>query len=180
MSGTAFRRSRCFQSLVVAVIVVLPGTASPQSATLQTDIEALQKQVEELSNLAVRTQSHIMADVEYHFSNLWFAVRNGQWELASFYLRETDSHLGWTVRVRPVRSIRGGGMVDLRPFQLSIEQAGFAQLERAIEQEDVGEFEAAYERTLTQCYACHQAAGLGYLEPRIPEMPPSPLMLRPK
>ena len=73
----------------------------------QSELQALRAQVDELSKLAVRTQSHIMIDVEYQFANLWFAGRNEQWELAAFYLRETDSHLRWTVRVRPVRSIRG-------------------------------------------------------------------------
>ncbi len=175
-----FLRPQCLPLFVVVLLGALPGTAVPQDATIQSELEALRKQVEELSNLAVRTQSHIMVDVEYHFSNLWFAGRNEQWELASFYLRETDSHLRWTVRVRPVRSIRGGGSVDLRPFQQSIEQSGFAQLESAIEQEDVGEFEAAYRRTLTQCHACHQAAGFAYLEHHIPEMPLSPLMLQPE
>ena len=175
-----FLRPQCLPLFIAVLLSVLPGTAVPQDATIQSELEALRKQVEELSNLAVRTQSHIMVDVEYHFSNLWFAGRNEQWELASFYLRETDSHLGWTVRVRPVRSIRGGGSVDLRPFQQSIEQSGFAQLESAIEQEDVGDFEAAYRQTLTQCYACHQASGFGYLEHHIPEMPLSPLMLQPE
>jgi hypothetical protein len=167
-------------SFVAVLIGALPGIAAPQDLATQTQLEALQKQVEELSNVAVRTQSHIMMDVEYHFSNLWFAARNSQWELASFYLRETDSHLRWTVRVRPVRSIRGGESVDLRPFQQAIEQSAFAQLESAIEQENAGEFEAAYRQTLSQCYACHQAAGLSYLEPHMPEMPSSPLMLQPQ
>jgi hypothetical protein len=166
--------------LFAAVLLgVLPGVAVPQDDTTQSELEALHEQVEELSDLAVRTQSHVMIDVEYHFSNLWFAGRNEQWDLASFYLREAGSHLRWTVRIRPVRSVRGGGSVDLRPFEQSIEQSAFAELESAIEHEDAGEFEAAYERTLTECYACHQAAGLAYLQPHIPERPLSPLMLRP-
>lgn len=180
MSGTTVLRLQYLPLFVAVLLGALPGAAVSQEETIQSQLEGLRKQVEELSNIAVRTQSHIMVDIEYHFSNLWFAGRNEQWELASFYLRETDSHLGWTVRVRPVRSIRGGGSVDLRPFQQSIEQLGFAQLESAIEQEDVSEFEAAYRRTLTQCYACHQASGLAYLEHHIPEMPLSPLMLQPE
>lgn len=55
-----------------------------------------------------------------------------------------------------------------------------AQLESAIEQEDVDEFEAAYRRTLTQCHACHQATGFAYLEHHVPDMPLSPLMLQPE
>ena len=167
-------------SLVAVMLCVLPGVASPQDDAASSDIDALRMQVEELSNLAVRTQSHVMMDVEYHFSNLWFAARNAQWDLAAFYLRETDSHLRWTVRIRPVRSVRGGGPVDLQPFQQAIEQSGFAALTSAVEQKDVGRFETAYRQTLTQCYACHTAVGLTYLEPHVPAMPVSPLMLQPK
>ena len=177
MTRTILRPQHLLVILTVSVCA-LPGTAVTQDETTQSELEALRQQVEELNNLAVRTQSHIMVDLEYHFSNLWFAARNEQWDLASFYLRETDSHLRWTVRVRPIRSIRGGGSVDLQPFMQSIEQSGFAQLETAIANVDVGEFESAYRQTLTQCFACHQAAGLGYLEPHVPEKSLSPLMLR--
>lgn len=170
---------QCFASFAALLLGILPGAATPQDSAAQSELETLRDQVEELGNLAVRTQSHIMMDVEYHFANLWFAARNEQWELAAFYLRETDSHLRWTVRVRPVRSVRGGGSVELPPFQQSIEASGFAELESAIEQQNAERFEAAYRRTLSQCHACHQAAGLAYLEPHIPDAPPSVLMLHP-
>lgn len=171
---------QCFASFAALILGIFPGAAAPQDGETRADLDTLRDRVEELSNLAVRTQSHIMMDVEYHFANLWFAAHNEQWELASFYLRETDSHLRWTVRVRPMRTIRGGGSVDLPPFQESIEQSGFAAIESAIERKDASGFEAAYRQTLAQCHACHQAAGLGYLEPRVPETPPSALMLHPE
>ena len=169
-----------FFCLLAFAAAAFPGVAAPQDDAAQSELQALRAEVDELSNLAVRTQSHIMIDVEYQFANLWFAGRNEQWELAAFYLREADSHLRWTVRVRPMRSIRGGGTVDLEPFQQSIEQAGFAQLESAIDERNTSGFEAAYRQTLAQCFACHQAAGLGYLEPHIPDAPRSPLMLQPQ
>ena len=165
--------------LAVGALGAFTCTAVAQDESSQPELEVLRAQVKELSNLAVRTQSHVMIDVEYHFSNLWFAGRNGQWELASFYLREAGSHLNWMVRIRPVRSIRGSGSVDLRPFRQSIEQSGFAQLEKAIERADRSAFEAAYRQTLNECYACHQAAGLAYLEPHVPDASVSALMLRP-
>jgi len=179
LKSTRFPGFPALALIAAASLLVLPGAAIPQDDTAPSELEALKKQVEELNNLAVRTQSHVMIDVEYHFSNLWFAAHNEQWDLASFYLRETGSHLRWTVRIRPIRSIRGGGSVDLRPFEQSIEQSAFTAIESAIEREDSAGFEAAYEQTLNQCYACHQAAGLSYLRPHIPDRPLSPLMLSP-
>ena len=178
MSGTTVLRSKNLVRILAVALIALPGLATSQDDIAQSELDALRKQVDELSNLAVRTQSHVMVDVEYHFANLWYAGHNQQWDLASFYLRETDSHLRWTVRIRPVRTLRGsGGSVELQPFQDVIKQSGFTRLETAIEHKDIGEFEGAYTDTLTQCYACHQAAGLGYLKPHIPETPLSPLML---
>jgi hypothetical protein len=170
-------RFRCLLLLPIVVSFALTVKALAQDDSKGFDVAELQAQVEELRNLAVRTQSHVMIDVEYHFTNLWFAAQNEQWELAAFYLRETGSHLAWTVRIRPVRTIRGGGSIDLEPFRASIEGAGFTQLQSAIEQENIDAFETAYGQTLTQCQACHQAAGLGYLQPHVPEKPLSGLML---
>lgn len=171
-------RSRRLSLLLAALLGAVPAAVLGQDGTDQSELEALRERVEAVSDLAVRTQSHVMVDVEYHFSNLWFAGRNEQWELASFYLRETDSHLRWTVRIRPTRSVRDEGSVDLQPFRQRIEQSGFARLENALADEDLAEFEAAYRDTLTQCYACHQAAGLDFLEPHIPRAALSALMLR--
>jgi hypothetical protein len=179
MTDTLLRLCR-FALIPIVLLCGSPGAAVAQDEAEQSELAALRQQVEQLSELAVRTQSHVMVDVEQHFANLWFAARNEQWDLAAFYLREAGSHLAWTVRIRPVRSIRGGGSVDLRPFQQSIAQSGFTTLATAIDGHDVGAFEAAYTQTLAQCYACHQAAGLGYLHPHVPKQPPSPLMLEMK
>ena len=173
--------SRQSLSLLFAVLLgAVAGTAASQEDPAESELESLRQQVEQLSELAVRTQSHVMVDVEQHIANLWFAAQNAQWDLAAFYMREADSHLGWTVRIRPMRSVRGGGSVDLRPFQQAIKQSGFAALGAAIESRDISAFETAYTQTLAQCYACHQAAGLGYLHPHIPDRPPSPLMIEMK
>src|SRR5437016_14585721 len=44
-------------------------------------------------------QAHAMADVGYHFSNLWFAADKQNWPLAAYSLGETRSHLKWAVRI---------------------------------------------------------------------------------
>jgi hypothetical protein len=57
-------------------------------------------------------QAHAMADVGYHFANLWFAAEKQNWPLANYYLGETRSHLRWAVRIHPVRKTKAGA-VDL-------------------------------------------------------------------
>jgi hypothetical protein len=166
----------------IGIYVALAGfalwncTAAAQEKDTPSSPEELAERIAALENLAVRTQSHVMMDVEYQFSNLWFAAAKGQWDLAGFYLRESRSHLAWTVRMRPVRNVRGGGTVDLRPFEDSI-GAGFALIESKIGEQDPEGFRTAYTQTLSQCHACHTASGLGYLEPHVPERPPSTMMI---
>jgi len=156
----------------------LCAAALAQTRPGEHDEKSLAEQVEELAQLAVRTQSHVMIDVEYHFTNLWFAAESEQWDLASFYLREARSHLDWTVRIRPVRNVAGGGTVDLKPFQQAITQGGFARIAEALGNKDHDAFASAYRQTLDQCYACHTASGLGYLQPHVPERPLSGLMIK--
>jgi hypothetical protein len=158
---------------------LLPVPAFSQQDAAKSELADLRKKVEELDNLAVRSQSHMMMDVEYQFANLWFAAKSGQWDLAAFFMRETKSHVAWTVRVRPVRNVAGGGTVELAPFQQALE-TGLTAIDDALKQKDMKVFTTAYQQTLTQCHACHQAAGLGYLDPHIPEHAPSALMIKGK
>jgi hypothetical protein len=136
-------------------------------ATLAAEIETLKRQLP--------SQSHTMADVEFHFANLWFAARNGNWPLATFYLNETRSHLNWTVRMRPVRRLANGEL-DLQPILEGIETGALADLKTVVDGKDAAHFEGAYRAMMGQCLACHQAAEKPFLEPHIPEFPPSPMI----
>ena len=49
------------------------------------------------------SQSHTMADVGYHWTNLWFAGEKKNWPLAMFYFQEARAHIVWTIQLRPVR-----------------------------------------------------------------------------
>jgi hypothetical protein len=137
-------------------------------AAHQSDIAALRAEIDALKAL-IPSQSHAMADVDYHFSNLWFAVGNENWPLAEFYLNETKSHLNWAVRIRPVRRLSAGGQLELRPMLQALENSGLASLKGSLDKRDRSAFEAAYRQTINECFACHQAAEKPYLRPRIPE-----------
>jgi hypothetical protein len=153
-------------------LLVIPdiGGVRAQSSAAPADIDALRAEVETLKRQAP-DQAHVMADVDYHFSSLWFAGRNANWPLAAFYLGEVRAHLNWAVRVRPVRKLASGADLELRPILQGVEGSGLADVEGAIEKHDRRVFELAYRRTMGQCYACHQAAEKPYLRLRIPETP---------
>jgi hypothetical protein len=155
----------CSGLVALETAALAQGTGAPQA-----DIGALKAEIEALRRL-VPSQSHAMADVDYHFSNLWFAGQNGNWPLAAFYLNETRSHLGWAVRIRPVRKLSSGQELDLRPILQSVEGSGLAELKTAIDGGNAKAFDAAYRKTMTECFACHLASEKPYLRPHIPETP---------
>ena len=153
--------------LLFALPKVEVATAQGQGAS-PPDIAALKAEIDALRAL-VPSQSHAMADVDYHFSNLWYAAGYENWPLAEFYLNETRSHLNWAVRIRPVRRLSSGGQLDLRPMLQGVEGSGLASIKAALDKRDRTAFEQAYRQTMNECFACHQAAEKPYLRPRIPE-----------
>jgi len=141
------------------------NSTSPEIAVLKAEIESLRR--------ALPGHAHVMVEVEYHFSNLWFAGRNGNWPLAEFYLNETRSNLNWMVRLRPLRRLSNGQDMDLAPIVKVVEDTALTSLRSAIGKLDIKAFEAAYRQTLELCYACHKMAEKPYLRPQIPEAPAS-------
>src|SRR5262249_42492782 len=121
------------------------------------------------------SQSHTMMDVEYHFTNLWFAGEAENWPLAAFYLNETQGHIGWTIRVRPVRQTSRGDL-DLAPIFGGLRGGPLAETKAAIGAKDKKKFEDAYTHVMSGCYSCHVAAEKPFLRPHIPEAPATRLI----
>ena len=116
-------------------------------------------------------QAHVMADVAYHFANLWFAVENHNWRLAQYYLGETRSHLAWAVSIHPVRKTSSGAEVDLKGILDAVDNSFLSEVAKAIEIKDTAKFKTAYQQTLAGCYACHTACEKPFLRLQIPTAP---------
>ena len=148
-------------------------TATAHAQTVPTppaDLTSLQAEIERLKKIAP-DQAHAMHDVDYHFTNLWFAAQQSNWPLAEFYFGETRSHLRWAVRIIPVRKDSAGREIKLEEILQAVENSPLKQLEEAVKAKDREKFVAAYEFMLTSCYSCHKASDKPYLRPRIPEHP---------
>ena len=165
----------CWNFLTLAIHAAQGQTqGQPQAQDTAASLAAMQADIAHLKDV-VPSQSHSMADVAYHFSNVWFAAKKANWALAAFNLRETRQHVRWTIRIRPVRKL-GDASVDLEPIWDAIDNGVMNTLKTAIDEKDAAKFEASYKRTLTACYGCHQAAGLPYLHPVIPSTPPQTII----
>lgn len=145
---------------VAAPAAIAEGPAKPD---LAAEIELIKGKLPD--------QAHAMQDVGYHFTNVWFAGQKEHWELATFYLSETKSHLRWAVRIIPRRKDKAGKEVDLQAILQATENGPLAQLQKAIEAKDGEQFAAAYKFTLETCYACHKASDKPFLKLQIPTEP---------
>jgi hypothetical protein len=165
---------------VAAFLLCIAPTGPVQA--MDSDIDALKAQVaalkadNELLRGQLPSQSHSMTDVDYQFTNLWFAAQEQNWPLATFYLNETRSHIEWTVRLHPVRKLAGGQDLDLRPMLQAIEQSGLAESRAALDKHDSKAFKTAYQHTLNECYSCHLASEKPFLRPGIPTSPATRLI----
>ena len=137
-------------------------------ATLRSEIATLKGQIPD--------QAHAMADVGYHFSNLWFAGQHSNWSLAKFYFDETRSHLNWAVRIKPIRKNNAGQDLDLKTILDGIDNTLFIGVKNAIEAKDAEKFPVAYRHALDGCYSCHQAADKPFLRLQIPTQPDAHLI----
>jgi hypothetical protein len=170
---------RCRLAVIAAASVAVhaepsePVTAGSSSADAQ--IAVLRTEVNRLKSI-VPDQSHAMADVGYHFANLWFAAEKKNWPLARFYLDETRSHLKWAVRIIPVRKSPAGLDVDLKGILDALDNTMFAEIQKTIDHKDSEKFVTLYKQTLEGCYACHKASGKPCLRPQIPAVSPQPII----
>ena len=163
-------------ALILATVFALTAVASTgcnrsaPAAAPEPSKEDLAARVQALEEL-LPSQSHMMADVGYHFTNLWFAGEHANWPLADFYLAETKSHLRWAVRRIPVRKDNQGRDINLTGILEAFENSQLTQLKQAIDSKDRAAFERVYKESLTVCYSCHKASDKPYLRPQVPTEP---------
>jgi hypothetical protein len=152
-----------------------PGTDQAKRETLNIDLAALNNDVAKLKDITP-SNSHLMADVGFHYNNLWFAGQKKNWPLAMFYYNETRSHIRWLIRKSPTTKTPDGQVVDLQGIFDGIDTSSLAMLKKAIEDKNVEEFTSMYKLMLEACYSCHKSAGRPYLRPMIPTTPPQSII----
>jgi hypothetical protein len=119
--------------------------------------------------LLVPSNSHIMMDVQFHWTNLWWAAKKRNWPLAQYYFNETRGHIQWLIRKSPIiRSQLDQKDVDIAGIFDGVDTSSLAAVKTAIEHKDSAEFASSYKTMLESCYACHKSVGRPYLRPMIP------------
>jgi hypothetical protein len=140
------------------------GRGAPQPPTLDQvpqEILTLRQQVP--------TNSTIMMDVQWHWTNLWWAGKKKNWPLAQYYFSEARNHIQQLVRKNPtIRNQAEGTDVELQGIFDGIDTSSLAMVKDAIAMKDSVVFEKNYRTMVESCYACHKSVGRPYIRPQIP------------
>lgn len=147
----------------------------PKSETAKADPGTLNDDVAKLKNITPNL-SHVMADVAFQYSNLWFAGQKKNWPLAMFYFNETRGRIRWMLRINPTPKTPDGEVVNLQGIFDGIDTSSLAMLKKAIEDKNSDEFTSTYKLMLDSCYSCHKSAGRPYLHPVVPTVPPQSII----
>ena len=127
----------------------------------------LKKQIDSLSKRIDSTYSpglgEFMVSIQLHHSKLWFAGKNGNWELANFELgeiRETLDDINHYNKDRP--EIKNLPMI----------YSPLDSLNSAISKKDPAGFNRSYIFLTNTCNNCHQVTSHGFNKIKIPDTPP--------
>jgi hypothetical protein len=139
----------------------------PKTEAPKVDLAALSNDVARLKSI-VPINSHIMEDMSFHYSNLWFAGQKKNWPLAMFYYNETRNHIKWLVTKSPTTKTPEGEVVNLQGIFDGIDTSSLPVLKKAIDDKNLEEFTSMYKLMMESRSACHKSASRPYLRPMIP------------
>ena len=151
------------------VDAIFPAVAAQQArgAAPPPTLESVAADVAQLKAIQP-SNSHIMMDVQFHWTNLWFAAQKKDWPFAQYQFNEMRGHIQWLMRKSPIIRSQDGMDVDVKSIFDAIDTSSLADVKAAIEKKDSVRFAATYKTMIESCYSCHKAVGRPYLRPMIP------------
>jgi hypothetical protein len=107
-----------------------------------------------------------MNHLQLYTNKLWFAAKNQNWELAAFYLEETEETMEEVAGhdivedgVRINEQMKTWGIPAIEP------------VEKAIESKELKSFELEYTNLITNCNGCHTATKHSFIKIKTPDAP---------
>jgi hypothetical protein len=164
-------------TVIISVLPLTAGVAAQgRRNAVPTDLPGLSAEVGRIQQL-LANQSHVMADLSFQYSNLWFAGLRKNWPLAQFFYNESRGRVRWMVRISPIVQDPDKKDVDLQGIWDAVDKDVWSLIQTAIDQKDVVKFQAAYKLGLDKgCYSCHKAVGRPYLRPQVPTAMPQTII----
>ena len=150
------------------VIFLLAITIYASPATRKAErVASLEKQID---SLGIRIDSaykpglgEFMVSIQLHHGKLWFAGKNGNWELANFELGEIQEALDDINHYNKDRP-------EIR--ELPMIYSPLDSLKSAVTNKDATAFNRGFILLTNTCNNCHQVTKHGFNKIKIPETPP--------
>lgn len=142
----------------------MTGFSCNQSASnnlaLQKKVDSLQSQI---NNAYKPGLGEFMSQIQVHHAKLWFAGKDGNWQLANFEIGEIQEALDDIPKYCAARpEVKSINMIDPAMDSLSI----------AIKERNENNFSSAYTLLTATCNDCHKATNHGFNVIKIPDTPP--------
>ena len=138
----------------------VPGANAPPGAT---NIEGRLKGLE----TAAPDLGDVMALLQLHFAELYFASEARNWDLAAYERGEIAESLDLAAALRPEeKGVNLAGIIE------AFKNTQLVALQDAVEMKDRGLFRDAYRDSIFMCNTCHQSTGRPFIVVTMPTNPP--------
>ena len=142
------------------VFLVACNQKQDRMASLEHQIDSLGKRIDSAFAPGL---GEFMVSIQLHHAKLWFAGKNGNWELANFELGEIREDLDGIQRHNKDRpEVRDLAMI-FSPLD---------SVQSAIGQKDQVAFNRGFIFLTNTCNNCHQVTKHGFNKIKIPDSPP--------
>src|ERR1700752_879081 len=134
MSKTVFFSAATFVA-GIAIGASVSSLAAQQQQRRPPPLPTLGGLPQEVATLKqlIPTNSTIMMDVQWHWTNLWWAGKRRNWPLAQYYFNEARGHIQQLVRKNPtIRNQETGMDVELQGIFDGIDTSSLAMVKDAI------------------------------------------------
>lgn len=156
---------------VIAVLGVLAYSArysmagdGIQEQDWKSAVASLRDSVRDLRAVvdSLRQQSpglgEYMTTMQLHAAKLWFAVKESNWDLASYEAGELDETMDGAAALHVFKN-----NVNIAGVLQSVQQTQILSLKHSLDAKDRKHFSVAYKQTLEACNGCHTSAGYKFI-----------------
>lgn len=151
--------------LLALVVVLAAGGAYAASDWLKGSTEEKLKTLAEIQP----GLGTVMIEYSNRYTNAYYAAKGGNWDLASYQIKEAREiqEVGETTRPERAQALKGFEKNYLDP------------LDGAIKAKDFKKFEVAFRSGIQGCNTRHVGQGFPYIKYQLPKAPLAPLSMRP-
>jgi len=142
------------------------GTANGGGgAASQASLKRVETELATVKELAPGLGEY-MTTIQLHAGKLWFAAKAANWDLAIYELHELEETMEAVKKLNAEKNgVKISGVMD------AVLRTQIAQLEQAIKRTNPGEFQKAYDETLSACNGCHNESGHKFIQIIRPTVP---------